>query len=88
MDSVPGPFAFAVYHFSENCMGVRRAEIYNLKWVVKNHARFCKFLLQAFVRFCDMLIRSCLFPIVTEMFKICLYILFLEPFHTYDLFYY
>ena len=59
MDSVPGPFASAVYHFGENCMGVRRAQIYHLKWVEKTHARLCKFLLQAFVCFYDVLIRSC-----------------------------
>ena len=40
------------------------------------------------VRFYDVLIRSCLFLIVSEIVKICLYILFLEPFHVYDLFYY
>ena len=45
------PFAFVMCHFGENCMGVRRAQIYHLKWVEKNHARLCKFLLQTFVRF-------------------------------------
>ena len=68
-------------HFGENCMGVRRAQIYHLKWVEKNHARLCKFLLQAFVCFDDVLIRSCLFLIVPEMLKICLYIIFLKTFH-------
>ena len=75
-------------HFGEHFMGVRQAQIHHLKWVEKNHARLCKFLLQAFVRFYDVLIRSCLFLIVPEMLKICLYILFLKSFHVYDLFYY
>ena len=72
-------FAFVMCHFGENCMGVRRAQIYHLKWV-ENHARLCKFLLQAFVRFYDVLIRSCPFLIVPEMLKVCLYMFFLEPF--------
>ena len=69
-------------------MGVRRAQIYHLKWVEKNHASLCKFLLKTFVRFHDVLIRSCLFLTVPEILKICRHMLFLEPLHIYDLFYY
>ena len=81
-------FAIVMYNFAENFMCVRRAQIYHLKWLEKNHASLCKFLLQAFVRFYDVFIRSCLFLIVPEMLKICLFMLFLKPFHVYDLFYY
>ena len=75
-------------HFGENCMGVRWAQTYHLQWAEKNYAKLCKFLLQAFVRFYEILIRSCLFLIVPEMLKIYLYMLFLEPFHAYGLFCY
>ena len=73
-------------HFGENYMGVGRARIYHLKWVEKNHVSLCKFLYHFFVRFYDLLIRSCLFLIVPEMLKISLYMLFWEPFHLYDYF--
>ena len=73
--------AFVMSHFSKNSMGIRWGQIYDLKWVEKNHARLCKFLLQAFVHFYDVLIQSYLFLIIREMLKICLYMLFLEPFH-------
>ena len=62
------PFAFAMCHFGQNCMDMRWAQIYHLKLVEKNHARLCKFLLQAFVHFYDVLIGSYLFLIVPERF--------------------
>ena len=49
---------------------------------------FVTFYCKLFVRFCDVLIPSCLFLVVPEMLEIYLYMLFLEPFHVYDLFYY
>ena len=45
------PFAFVMCHFGENCMDVRRAQIYHLEWVKKKTMPDCKFLFQAFVRF-------------------------------------
>ena len=69
-------------------MGVRRVQIYHLKWVEKTHGKLCKFPLQAFVCSYDVLIRSCLFLVAPEMLKICLYMLILNPFNVYDLFYY
>ena len=33
------PFVLVICQFGENCIGVRRAQIYHLKWVEKNHAR-------------------------------------------------
>ena len=53
------PFVLVICQFDENCIGVRRAQMYHLKWVEKNHARLSKFLLQVDVRFYDVLIRSC-----------------------------
>ena len=49
---------------------------------------FVTFYCKLFVRFYDVLIASCLFLVVPEMLEIYLYMLFLEPFHVYDLFYY
>ena len=49
-------------------MSVRRAEIYHLKWVEKNQARL----------FYDVLTQGCLFLIVPEMLKICLFYVFLR----------
>ena len=48
---------------------------------------FVTFYCKLFVRFYDVLIPSCLFLVVPEMLEIYLYMLFLEPFHVYDLFY-
>ena len=38
------PFIFVMCHYGENYMGMRRAQIYNLKWLEKNDARLYKFL--------------------------------------------
>ena len=85
MDSVPYLMEFTLYHFSKNRMGVRRVQKY-LKWMQKNHARLCNFYSQFFVRFYDVLIRSCLFLVIPEMLKVCFHMLFLEPFQVYDYF--
>ena len=60
-------------------MSVRWAQIYHLKLVGKNHAKFCKFPYQVIVRFYGVLTRSCLFVTVPGILKICLYMSFLEP---------
>ena len=48
MDSVPCLtellIAFVMCHFGKNYMGMRRAQIYHIKWVEKSHAGLCKFL--------------------------------------------
>ena len=92
MDSVPCLTEFILrlcnMSFRRKLCGRETGTNISLKIGGENHARLCKFLLQAVVYFYDKLIRSCFFLIVPKMLKICLYMLFLEPFHVYDLFCY
>ena len=92
MDSVPCLTEFTLclcnMSFQRKLCGRETDTNISFKIGGENHARLCKFLLQAVVYFYDKLIRSCFFLIVPKMLKICLYMLFLEPFHVYDLFCY
>ena len=47
---------------------------------------FVNFYCMLFLRFYDVFIRSCLFLIVPEMVKICVYTLILEPLYVNNLF--
>lgn len=54
----------------------------------EDHSRLGKFSIAIFFCFYNVLIRSCLFLIIPEILKICLYMLLFEPFHVYGLFNY
>ena len=57
----------------------------SLKWVEKDPLNLLQ---QVFECFYNVLIQSSLFLIVLEMLKICLYMVFLEPFRGYHLIFY
>ena len=92
MDSVPCMTRFTLrlcnVSFRLKLCGRETGTNISFKIGGENHATLCKFLLQVVVYFYDKLIRSFFFLIVPKMLKICLYMLFLEPFHVYDLFCY